>query len=192
MEKSCPKPNWFLIECRIHGSINYGKSPGPEAAEQPQTITLPPPCLTVGMMFFLWNACWFYARCNGTRPSKRSTFVTSAAEYLPKVWWYQDIVLLYVLLVSNVFCLGTLPWMPFFAQSLAYCWSHEHWLNWGKWGLQFFRYCSGFFYDFMESCRCSLWVILVGRPLLGGSPPSKVFSFVDNGSDRGFAGVPKP
>ncbi len=29
--------------------------PGPEAAKQPQTITLPPPCLTVGMMFFLWN-----------------------------------------------------------------------------------------------------------------------------------------
>ncbi len=25
--------------------------PGPEAAMQPQTITLPPPCLTVGMMF---------------------------------------------------------------------------------------------------------------------------------------------
>ncbi len=28
----------------------------PEAAKQPQTITLPQPCLTVGMMFFLWNA----------------------------------------------------------------------------------------------------------------------------------------
>ncbi len=27
--------------------------PGPDAAKQPQTITLPPPCLTVGMMFFL-------------------------------------------------------------------------------------------------------------------------------------------
>lgn len=30
--------------------------PGPEAAKQPQTITQPPPCLTVGMMFFLHNA----------------------------------------------------------------------------------------------------------------------------------------
>ncbi len=29
--------------------------PGPEATKQPQTITLPPPCLTVSMMFFLWN-----------------------------------------------------------------------------------------------------------------------------------------
>ncbi len=27
--------------------------PGPEAAKQPQTITLPPPRLTVGMMSFL-------------------------------------------------------------------------------------------------------------------------------------------
>ncbi len=30
--------------------------PDPEAAKQPQTITLPPPCLTVGMMFSLGNA----------------------------------------------------------------------------------------------------------------------------------------
>ncbi len=27
--------------------------PGPEAAKQPQTITLQPQCLTIGMMFFL-------------------------------------------------------------------------------------------------------------------------------------------
>lgn len=28
--------------------------PGTEAAKQPHTIILPPPCLTVGMMFFMW------------------------------------------------------------------------------------------------------------------------------------------
>ncbi len=32
---------------------------GPEAEKQPQTITLTPPCLTIGMMFFLWNAVLF-------------------------------------------------------------------------------------------------------------------------------------
>ena len=29
--------------------------PGPEAAKQSQTITLPPPYFTVGMMFFLYQ-----------------------------------------------------------------------------------------------------------------------------------------
>ncbi len=33
-------------------SIN-ASHPNPETAKQPQTITLPPPCLTVAMMFFL-------------------------------------------------------------------------------------------------------------------------------------------
>ncbi len=36
--------------------------PGPEAAKQPQTITIPPPCLTVRIMFFYEMLCWFYAR----------------------------------------------------------------------------------------------------------------------------------
>ncbi len=40
--------------------------PSPEDVKQPQTITLSPPCLTVGMIFFLWMLCWFYSRCSGT------------------------------------------------------------------------------------------------------------------------------
>ncbi len=31
--------------------------PGPEAAKQPQTITLPPPCLTINMMLFYEILC---------------------------------------------------------------------------------------------------------------------------------------
>ena len=31
-------------------------SPGPEAAKHSQNITLPPPCLTIGIRFLLWNA----------------------------------------------------------------------------------------------------------------------------------------
>ena len=42
----------FLVDSRIHGSIYHSSLPGPEAAKQPQTITLPPPYFTVGMMFF--------------------------------------------------------------------------------------------------------------------------------------------
>ena len=34
-----------------------------------------------------------------------------------------------------------------FAQSLSYCWIMDTDLNWGKWGLQFFLCCSGFFCD---------------------------------------------
>ncbi len=47
-----------------------------------------------------------------------------------------------------------LPWNSpldvVFAQSLSYCWIMSTDLNWGKWGLQFFKCCSGFFYDLQE------------------------------------------
>jgi hypothetical protein len=37
--------------------------PGPEAAKHPQTVTLPPPpCLTFGMRFLLWNAVFVFDR----------------------------------------------------------------------------------------------------------------------------------
>ncbi len=36
--------------------------PGSEAAKQPQTITLPPPSLTVGKICFYEMLCWFSAR----------------------------------------------------------------------------------------------------------------------------------
>lgn len=42
----------FLVKLRIYVSINYVKTSNPEASKQTQTIALPPPCLSVGMMFF--------------------------------------------------------------------------------------------------------------------------------------------
>ncbi len=58
--------------------------PGPEGAKQPQTITLPPPCLTVGMTFFLWNG-WFYARCNGTHTFQKVKLLShQSTKYSPK------------------------------------------------------------------------------------------------------------
>ncbi len=59
------------------------------------------------------------------------------------------------------------PMDAVFAQSLSYCWTMNTDLNWGKWGLQFFRWCSGFFMTSLMSRHCALGVILVGRPLLG-------------------------
>ncbi len=59
--------------------------PGPEAAKQPQTITLPPPCLMVGMMFFYEMLRGFYARCNGKHTfQKVQLLLCQYTEYLPK------------------------------------------------------------------------------------------------------------
>ncbi|XP_051530490.1 pleckstrin homology domain-containing family A member 1-like isoform X2 [Myxocyprinus asiaticus] len=44
----------FLVESRIHVSSTIASRP--EAATHPHIITLSPPCLTIGMMFFLWNS----------------------------------------------------------------------------------------------------------------------------------------
>ncbi len=73
-----------------------------------------------------------------------------------------------------------LPWNSpmdaVFAQSLSYCWIMNTNLNWGKWGLQFFRCCSGFFHDFLDRCHCALGVIWIGRPLLGRFTTVPIFS----------------
>ncbi len=59
--------------------------PGPEAAKQPQTITLPPPYFTVGMMFFSEMLCYFYARCNGTHTFQKVKMLSrQSTEYFPK------------------------------------------------------------------------------------------------------------
>ncbi len=44
---------WLSAEFMVPSIM--ASRPGPEAAKQPHAITLSPPCLTVGMMFFLWN-----------------------------------------------------------------------------------------------------------------------------------------
>ncbi len=63
----------FLLGCRIHGSINYGKLC--DYAKQPQTITLPSPCLTAGMMFiFIKCVAGFTPDGTGHAPSKKFNF----------------------------------------------------------------------------------------------------------------------
>ena len=62
--------------------------PGPEAAKQPQTITLPPPCLTVGMMFLLWNAVLALRQMERDPClSKSSTFDSSVHRILSQKSW---------------------------------------------------------------------------------------------------------
>ncbi len=72
------------------------------------------------------------------------------------------------------------------AQSLSYCWIMNTDLNWGKCGLQFFRCCSGFFYDLLDESSLHSWSNL-GRTVTPGKVHlcSKFSPFVDNGSDRG-------
>ncbi len=165
--------------------------PGPETAKQPQTITLPPPCLTVGMMFFFMKCCvGFMPDVTGHAPSKKFNFCLSPQNICPKVlgiikifWQMWDEPLFF--LVSSGFCLGTLPLMPFLP-SLSYYWIMNTDLNWGKWGLQLFRCCSGFFYDLLDESSLRSWINF-GRPATSGKVHhcSKFSPFVDNGSDRG-------
>ncbi len=83
-----------------------------------------------------------------------------------------------------------LPWNSpmdaVFAQSLSYCWIMNTDLNWGKWGLEFFRCCSGFFYDLLDESSLCSWSNF-GRLSTPGKVHhcSKFSLFVDNGSDLG-------
>ena len=116
------------------------------AAKQPQTITLPPPCSTVAVIFF-WNPrVPFFPRCNRTRTfQKVKLLLRQSAEYFPRS------------LVSSGFVLGTVPSCHFCLTSCFFM--VESWtLTWteASGGLQFFRCCSGFFCDLLdESSPCS-------------------------------------
>ncbi len=147
------------------------------------------------MMFLLLNVvCWFYVRCNGTHTFQKVQLLSHQfTEYLPKslyrnnqdiFWQMWDKPLCSFWWVSG-FCLGT-PMDAVFAQSLSYCWIMNTDLNWGKWGLQIFRCCSGFFYDLLDESSLRTWSNF-GRPATPGKVHhcSKFSPFVDNGSDHG-------
>ncbi len=159
--------------------------PVPEAAKQPQTITLPPPCWLLVWCSFYEMLCWFYARCNGTH-----TFQTvqlchiSPQNICPKVL---GIIKIFFVKCETSLCVlfgeqWLLPWNSpmdaVFAQSLSYCWIMNTDLNWGKWGRQFFRCCSGFFYDLLDELSLCSWSNF-GRPATHsweGSPLFHIFS----------------
>ncbi len=73
----------FLIECRIHGSINFGKS------SRSWSCKAAPDHHTTTTMFDCWYdvlmLCWFYARCNGTQTFQKVKLLShQSTEYLPK------------------------------------------------------------------------------------------------------------
>ena len=79
-----------------------------------------------------------------------------------------------------------------FAQSLSYCRIINTDLNWGEWGLQIFRCCSGFFCDLLDESSMRSWSNF-GRPASWeGSPLFQVFSICGYWLSLWFTGVPKP
>ncbi len=73
----------FQIECRIHGSINYGKS-------SRSWSSLRPSHYHHHVWLLIWSSfyemlCWFYARCNGTHTFQKVQLLShQSTEYLPK------------------------------------------------------------------------------------------------------------
>ncbi len=147
----------FLIECRIHGSINYGKSSRSwscKAAPDHHTTTT----------FDCWYDVLFMKCCVGFTPdvtghtsSKKFNFCCISPQNIwPKFlgifkicsWQMWDEPL------CSFWSAVALPWNSpvdaVFAQFLSYCWIRNTDLNWGKWGLQIFRCCYGFFYDLLD------------------------------------------
>ncbi len=56
---------------------------------------------------------------------------------------------------------------------VSYCWILNTDLTWGKWGLQFFRCCSGFLYELLDESPLHSWSNC-GRP----ATPGKVHHFL--------------
>ncbi len=131
--------------------------------------------------------CWFYA------PSKKLNLcLISPQNICPKVL---GIIKIFFGKCERSLCVlfgqqWLLPWHfpmdAIFAQSLSYCWIMNTNHNWGKWGLQFFRCCSGFFYDLLDESSLRSWSNF-GRPATPGKLHHcyKFSPFVDNGSDCG-------
>ncbi len=136
--------------------------------------------------------CWFYARCNGTLTFQKVQILShQSTKYLPKsLGDYQDIFWQMWGLCVVFGHQWLLPWKSpmdvIFAQSFSSCWIMKTDLNWGQWGLQFFRCCSGLVYDLLDESSLCSWSNF-GRPVAPGKVHHcyKFSSFVDNGSDRG-------
>ncbi len=155
------------------------------------SITLPPR-LTVGMIFFLWNTVLVSTPdVTGHAPSKKLNFcLISPQNIWPKVLGIIEILFgkceASLCVIFDQKWLLSSPMDAVFAQPLSYCWIMNTDLNWGKWGLQFFRCCSGFFYDLIDESTLRSWSNCGRRVTPGKVHHCYKFSlFVDNGSYRG-------
>ncbi len=101
--------------------------PGPEAAKQPQTITLPPPCLTMYDVLFMKCCVGFTSDVTGHTPSKMFNFYRISPQNIcPKVLGI--IKVFFAKCETSRFLFGQqwlFPWNSpmdaVFAQSLSYC-----------------------------------------------------------------------
>ncbi len=127
----------------------------------------------------------------GNTPSKKFNFCcVSTQNICPevlgiiKIFFGKCETSLCVLFGHQWLLLWNSPMDAIFAQSLSYCRIMNTDLNWSKWGLQFFRCCSGFFYDLLDEASLCSWSNF-GRPATPGKDHhcSKFSTFVDNGSD---------
>lgn len=64
---------YFLVKSQIHVSISCSKLSRSWSHQQPQTIALPPPCLTAEMIVVL-KCRYIYTRCNKTHAFKKNVF----------------------------------------------------------------------------------------------------------------------
>ncbi len=132
--------------------------------------------------------CYFYTRCD-TISKKFNFYLVSLQSIFPKVlgiikiffWQNWDNPLFFLL--SSGFRLG--DW-AIFAQSLSYGGVMNTDLNWGKWGLQFFRCCCEVFCDLLDESSLRSWGNF-GRPANPGKVHhcSMFLPFVENGSHCG-------
>ncbi len=149
----------FLKDCRIHGSINYGSSRFWSCKAAPDHHTTPHHVWLLVWCSFYEILCWFYARYNGTHTFQKLQLLSlQSTEYLPKVlgiikmFFGKCVTSLCVLFGQQWLLPWNSPMDDVFAQSLSFWWIMNTDLNWGKWDLQFFRCCSGFFDFYYRHC----------------------------------------
>ncbi len=136
--------------------------------------------------------CWFYTRCNGKHTFQKVQLLShQSTEYLPKSLGNNQDNFMANVRRAFVYFLSAVAFAlelshAVFAQSVSNCWIMNTDLNLDKWGLQFFRCCSEFFYDLLDESSLCSWSNF-GRPATPGKVHhcSKFSPFLDNGSDCG-------
>ncbi len=147
--------------------------PGPEAAKQPQTITLPPPCLTCWYDVLFMKCCdGFTPDVTGHTPSKKFNFCLISPQNIClkvlgiiKIFFGKCEMSLCVLFGQQWLLPWNSPMNAVFAQSLSYCWIMT--LIEASEACSSFRCCSGFFYDLLDESSLHSWSKL-GRPATPG------------------------
>ncbi len=178
--------SWFHQLCQVIQVLKLQSSPRPSHYHHHVWLLV--------WCSFYEMLCCFTSDVTGHTPSKKLNFcLISPQNICPKVLGIIKIFFgkcetsLCVLFGQQWFLPGNSPMDAVFAHSLSYCWIMNTVLNWGKWSLQFFRFCSWFFYDLLDESSLRYWSNF-GRPATHEKVHhcSKFSLFMDNGSDCGL------